>query len=66
MALFFPKNFKVFGQSLDFEAFTPLAIIMIVVYFILGYLLYAMFNAVAGASVQQSGGCEFPQSCRFP
>ncbi len=52
--LFFPKDFKLFGQSLDFGAFTPLAIIMIVVYFILGYLLYAMFNAVAGASVSKA------------
>ena len=52
--LFFPKDFKLFGQSLDFEAFTPLVISMILVYFILGYLLYAMFNAVAGASVSKA------------
>jgi ABC-2 type transport system permease protein len=52
--LFFPKNFTMFGQSIDFSAFTPLAMIMILVYFILGYLLYAMMNAVAGASVSSS------------
>lgn len=52
--LFFPKDFTMFGQSIDFSAFTPLAMIMILVYFILGYLLYAMMNAVAGASVSSS------------
>jgi ABC-2 type transport system permease protein len=52
--LFFPKDFTMFGQSLDFSAFTPLAMIMILIYFILGYLLYAMMNAVAGASVSSS------------
>lgn len=53
-SLFFPKDFKLFGQSIDFSAFTPLAIIMIVIYFILGYFLYAMLNAVAGASVSKA------------
>lgn len=52
--LFFPANFKMFGQNLDFSAFTPLALIMIIIYFVLGYLLYAMLNAVAGASVSRS------------
>jgi len=52
--LFFPKDFTMFGQSIDFSAFTPLAMIMILIYFILGYLLYAMMNAVAGASVSSS------------
>ena len=52
--LFFPKNFEVFGQSINFSAFSPLVIIMIIIYFILGYLIYAMLNAVAGASVSKS------------
>jgi ABC-2 type transport system permease protein len=52
--LFFPKYFTMFGQSIDFSAFTPLAILMILVYFMLGYLLYAMMYAVAGASVSSS------------
>lgn len=52
--LFFPKNFEIFGQSIDFSAFTPLALSMILIYFVLGYLLYAMMNAVAGASVSSS------------
>jgi len=52
--LFFPEDFSMFGQSIDFSAFTPLALIMILVYFLLGFLLYAMMNAVAGASVSSS------------
>jgi len=52
--LFFPKDFKLFGQSLDFSAFTPLVIVMVVLYFILGYLLYALLNAVAGACVSKA------------
>jgi ABC-2 type transport system permease protein len=52
--LFFPKNFSVFGQSIDFSAFTPLVLTMILLYFLLGYLLYAMMNAVAGASISKS------------
>jgi ABC-2 type transport system permease protein len=52
--LFFPKDFSVFGQSINFSAFTPLALAMILVYFLLGFLLYAMMNAVAGASVSRS------------
>lgn len=52
--LFFPKNFKIFGESIDFSAFTPLAIAMTVIYFIFGYLLYATLNAVAGASVSKA------------
>lgn len=52
--LFFPQNFSILGQSLDFSAFTPLALSMILLYFLLGFLLYAMMNAVAGASVSKS------------
>jgi len=52
--LFFPTDFIMFGQKIDFSAFTPLVLIMILVYFVLGYLLYAMMNAVAGASVSSS------------
>lgn len=52
--LFFPKDFELFGASIDFSAFTPLALVMIILYFILGYLLYATLNAVAGASVSKS------------
>jgi ABC-2 type transport system permease protein len=52
--LTFPENFKIAGQMIDFSSFTPFSIIMIVVYFILGYSLYAMMNAVAGATVSKA------------
>ncbi len=52
--LSFPKDFTFAGQQLDFSSFTPLALIMIIVYFILGYSLYAMLNAVAGATVSKA------------
>jgi len=50
----FPENFKIAGQVLDFSNFTPLSLVMIVSYFILGYFLYAMMNAVAGATVSKA------------
>lgn len=50
----FPKDFTVLGQQLDLSAFTPVAVIMILVYFLLGYALFAMLNAVAGASVSRA------------
>jgi len=50
----FPENFEIAGQVLDFSNFTPLSLVMIVSYFILGYSLYAMMNAVAGATVSKA------------
>ncbi|MCB2307685.1 ABC transporter permease [Clostridium estertheticum] len=52
--LTFPDNFSIGGQALDFSSFTPFSVVMIVVYFILGYFLYAMMNAVAGATVSKA------------
>ena len=52
--LTFPENFAIAGQMLDFSSFTAFSIIMIIVYFILGYSLYAMMNAVAGATVSKA------------
>jgi len=52
--LAFPKDFKLFGALFDFSSFTPLSITMIIIYFILGYFLYAMLNAVAGATVSKA------------
>ena len=52
--LTFPENFKVAGKALDFSNFTPFSLVMIVVYFLLGYSLYAMMNAVAGATVSKA------------
>lgn len=52
--LTFPKDFSVGGQRLDFSSFTPFTVLMVVVYFILGYSLFAMMNAVAGATVSKA------------
>ncbi|MFT5873209.1 MAG: ABC-2 type transport system permease protein [Clostridium sp.] len=52
--LTFPENFAIAGQAFNFSSFTPYSLLMIVVYFILGYSLYAMINAVAGATVSKA------------
>lgn len=52
--LSFPGDFKIGGMALDFSGVSPKFIVMMVVYFILGYLLYAMMNAVAGATVSKA------------
>ncbi|MCX7922619.1 MAG: ABC transporter permease [Clostridia bacterium] len=52
--LTFPKDFVMAGQKIDFSSLTPFAILMVIVYFILGYSLYAMMNAVAGATVSKA------------
>ncbi|MGH4120282.1 ABC transporter permease [Clostridium sp.] len=52
--LTFPENFKIADQAINFSSFTPFSLVMIVVYFILGYSLYAMMNAVAGATVSKA------------
>lgn len=50
----FPENFQIAGQVFNFSNFTGFGIVMIILYFILGYSLYAMMNAVAGATVSKS------------
>jgi ABC-2 type transport system permease protein len=50
----FPENFAIAGQLIDFSNFTPFGLSMIIIYFILGYFLYAMMNAVAGATVSKA------------
>lgn len=52
--LTFPKDFAIAGQMIDFSNFTPFGLSMIVAYFVLGYFLYAMMNAVAGATVSKA------------
>ncbi|MBK5241457.1 ABC transporter permease [Clostridium sp.] len=52
--LTFPENFAIAGKVIDFSSFTPFSLLMIVIYFILGYSLYAMMNAVAGATVSKA------------
>ena len=50
----FPKDYTISGQSINFSSFTPFSILMIFIYFILGYSLYALINAVAGATVSKA------------
>lgn len=52
-AILVPSDFTFMGETLSFSAFTPKSVILIIIYFILGYLLYAFMNAVSGASVDK-------------
>ena len=51
--LFSPENFALMGMPLTLDAFTYKSAILIGVYFLLGYALYAVLNAVCGASVSK-------------
>jgi ABC-2 type transport system permease protein len=52
--LTFPEDFTIAGQRIDFSGFSPFVIGMIITYFILGYSLFAMLNAAAGATVSKA------------
>ncbi len=52
--LAFPSDFTIEGISFDLSSFTPFSIAMIIIYFILGYILYALMNAVVGATVSKA------------
>lgn len=52
--LTFPEDFAIAGQTINFSSFTPFSLVMIIVYFILGYSLYAMMNAATGATVSKA------------
>lgn len=51
--LLIPPNFTVMGTALSLTAFTPRSVFLIIVFFILGYTLYAMMNAVCGATIDK-------------
>ncbi len=51
--LLIPSDFSFMGESLSFDVFTPVNAILIVLFFILGYSLYAVINAVCGATVNK-------------
>ena len=51
--LFIPENFVLMGMPLTLDAFTYKSAILIGVYFLPGYALYAVLNAVCGASVSK-------------
>jgi ABC-2 type transport system permease protein len=52
--LSFPPDFTIAGQPVNFSNFTPDTIVFLVVYFILGYSLFATMNAVVGATVSKA------------
>ncbi len=51
--LLIPADFVFMGESLSLAAFTPASALLILLFFILGYMLYAFMNAVSGASVDK-------------
>lgn len=51
--LLIPADFALMGESLSFDVFTPVNALLIVLFFILGYALYAVMNAVCGATVNK-------------
>ena len=48
-----PEGFELFGEKLDISAFTPASALLVLLFFILGYSLYAMMNAVCGALIDK-------------
>lgn len=52
--LAFPSDFSLGGISFDLSSFTPFSMIMIIIYFIFGYTLYALMYAVVGATVSKA------------
>lgn len=52
--LVFPHDFTIEGMKLELTGFTPAAVALIIIYFILGYTLYALMNAVVGATVSKA------------
>ena len=51
--LLIPADFAFMGESLSFDVFTPSIAALIVLFFIFGYALYAVLNAVCGATVNK-------------
>ena len=51
--LLIPADYLLGGMPITLDAFTVRTALLIVVFFILGYALYAMMNAVCGASVSK-------------
>lgn len=51
--LFIPGEFILFGMQINTSMFTIQNSILLIIYFILGYTLYAMMNAVCGALVNK-------------
>ena len=58
-----PDNFTISGIPLALSSFTPISAIFILLYFLLGYSLFAMINSVCGATVSRA---EDLQSAMMP
>lgn len=52
--LLVPEGFTIGGMPLALSAFTPASAVLILVYFLLGYALYAVLNSVCGATVSRT------------
>ncbi len=52
-ALLVPSGFTIGGMPLALSSFTPLSAVLVLVYFVLGFALYAMLNSVCGATVSR-------------
>lgn len=50
----YSHNITIGGTAISLSNFTPFVLIMLIVYFIFGFSLYAMMDAVAGATVSKS------------
>ncbi|MDD3693745.1 MAG: ABC transporter permease [Oscillospiraceae bacterium] len=48
-----PNDFTISGVPLALSSFTPISALLILVYFLLGYSLYAMINSVCGSTVSR-------------
>ncbi len=53
-ALLVPDGFTIGGMPLALTAFTPVSALLVLLYFLLGYALYAMLNSVCGATVSRT------------
>ena len=51
--VFVPKNFNISGVAISFSSIMPFNVLILMVYFILGYALYAVMNSVCGAAVSK-------------
>ncbi len=51
--LLIPADFLLMGMPLSLSAFTVSSAVLVLVYFVLGYSLYAVMNAVSGALVSK-------------
>lgn len=52
--LVLPTQIALGNINIDFSSLTPFVFLMMIVYFVLGYFLYAMMNAVVGATVSKA------------